>query len=131
MKTKLALFLTVCLVLSLTSCATLFKGTTEEVNFGSNPTGAEVWVDGKLMGTTPINFRLITKKVYLIEFKYQDQTKSVYLNNHVGAGWIVLDVLGGLIPVVIDAVTGAWYSFDQSNVNVDFRAPGAFEPAVL
>jgi hypothetical protein len=131
MKTKLALFLTVCLVLSLTSCATLFKGTTEEVNFGSNPTGAEVWVDGKLMGTTPINFRLITKKVYLIEFKYQDQTKSVYLNNHVGAGWIVLDVLGGLIPVVIDAVTGAWYSFDQSNVNVDFRAPGTFEPAVL
>jgi hypothetical protein len=131
MKTKLALFLTVCLVLSLTSCATLFKGTTEEVNFGSNPTGAEVWVDGKLMGTTPINFRLITKKVYLIEFKYQDQTKSVYLNNHVGAGWIVLDVLGGLVPVIIDAVTGAWYSFDQSNVNVDFRAPGAFEPAVL
>jgi len=131
MKTKLALFLTVCLVLSLTSCATLFKGTTEEVNFGSNPTGAEVWVDGKLMGTTPINFRLITKKVYLIEFKYQDQTKSVYLNNHVGAGWIVLDVLGGLVPVIIDAVTGAWYSFDQSNVNVDFRAPGTFEPAVL
>jgi len=36
-----------------------------------------------------------------------------------------------LIPVVIDAVTGAWYSFDQSNVNVDFRAPGTFEPAVL
>ena len=131
MKTKLALFLTVCLVLSLASCATLFKGTTEEVNFGSNPTGAEVWVDGKLMGTTPINFRLITKKVYLIEFKYQDQTKSVYLNKHVGAGWIVLDVLGGLVPVIIDAVTGAWYSFDQSNVNVDFRAPGAFEPAVL
>ena len=131
MKTKFVLFLAVCLVLSLTSCATLFKGTTEEVNFGSNPTGAEVWVDGKLMGTTPINFRLITKKVYLIEFKYQDQTKSVYLNNHVGAGWIVLDVLGGLVPVIIDAVTGAWYSFDQSNVNVDFRAPGTFEPAVL
>ncbi|HNQ81025.1 MAG TPA: PEGA domain-containing protein [Candidatus Aminicenantes bacterium] len=131
MKTKFALFLAVFLVLSLASCATLFKGTTEEVNFGSNPTGAEVWVDGKLMGTTPINFRLITKKVYLIEFKYQDQTKSVYLNNHVGAGWIVLDVLGGLVPVIIDAVTGAWYSFDQSNVNVDFRTPGAFEPAVL
>lgn len=128
MKAKLLALTVVCLYL--TSCATLFKGTSEEVNFNSNPNGAEVWIDGKIMGHTPVNFKLITKKTYVIEFKYQDQTKTINLNNHVGAGWIVLDVLGGLIPIIVDAATGAWYSFDQKNMNVDFKSPGVFEPAL-
>lgn len=128
MKSKISLVVIVCLCFFLSNCATLFKGTSEEVNFGSNPVGAEVWVDGKMMGKTPINFKLMSKKTYVIEFKLEGQTKVVNLNNHVGAGWIILDVLGGLIPVIIDAATGAWYSFDQKNVNVDFRSPGVFEP---
>lgn len=34
-----------------------------------------------------------------------------------GAGWIVLDVLAGLVPIIVDAATGAWYGLDQDNVN--------------
>ena len=128
MKSKISLVVIVCLCFFLSNCATLFKGTSEEVNFGSNPVGAEVWVDGKMMGKTPINFKLMSKKTYVIEFKLEGQTKVVNLNNHVGTGWIILDVLGGLIPVIIDAATGAWHSLDQKNVNVDFRSPGVFEP---
>ncbi|ETA27261.1 hypothetical protein SJDPG2_04310 [Porphyromonas gingivalis SJD2] len=36
------------------------------------------------------------------------------------AKWVVLDVLGGLIPVAIDAITGNWYGLDQNKLNVDF-----------
>ena len=115
--------------LFVTSCATLFKGSTDAVQFGSNPVGADVWVDGKPMGKTPLNLELVSKKTYVIEFKYEGQTKTVNLTNRVGAGWIVLDVLGGLIPVIIDAVTGDWYQIKQKNVNVDFTAPGRFEPS--
>jgi len=32
-------------------------------------------------------------------------------------GWIILDVLAGLVGVIVDAATGAWYSFDQKNVD--------------
>lgn len=32
-------------------------------------------------------------------------------------GWIVLDILGALVPVVIYAATGAWYSLDQKNID--------------
>jgi len=39
------------------------------------------------------------------------------LNNSVGAGWFVLDILGGLIPIIIDAATGNWYGLDQEHVN--------------
>jgi hypothetical protein len=129
MKNRFSVFLVILCSLYLTSCATLFKGSSEEINFNSNPTGAEVWIDGKMMGHTPYNLNLITKKIYIIEFKFNGQTKTVNLNNHVGAGWVVLDVLAGLVPIIIDAVTGAWYGLDQKNVNVDFRAPGVFVPS--
>lgn len=128
---KIRIFAVIVASLYFTSCATLFKGTSEDINFGSNPSGAEVWIDGKMMGRTPINFQLMSKKTYVIEFKYEGQTKTVNLNNHVGAGWILLDVLAGLVPVIIDAATGAWYSFDQKNVNVDFKSPGLFETTLL
>lgn len=115
--------------LSVTSCATIFKGATDPINFGSTPTGAEVYVDGKLMGKTPIKFELTSKKTYVIDFKFEGQTKTVNLTNKVGAGWIILDVLCGLVPVIVDAATGSWYQLTPKNVNVDFKSPGQFEPS--
>jgi len=120
MKTRILTLGLICIYL--TSCATLFKGTTEEINFNSNPTGTEVWIDGKMMGKTPVKFKLTTKKTYVIEFKYEGyEIQTVNLTNHIGAGWIILDVLAGLVPVIVDAATGAWYSFDEKNVNVTLR----------
>ena len=104
-------------------CATLFKGSTEAISYSSDPSGSRVYVNGQLMGTTPFQLDMKTNQTYTIEFRkdgYQDRT--VVLNNSVGGGWIVLDVLGGLIPVIIDAATGNWYSLDQSNVNAALEA---------
>jgi hypothetical protein len=39
------------------------------------------------------------------------------ITNHVGVGWIVLDVIFGLVPVIVDAATGSWYELDQKIVN--------------
>jgi len=102
----------------LSGCATLFKGTSEEVRFGSAPQKAEVWVNGAKMGETPISLKLESKKTYQIEFR-KEGYKPVQRNitNRVGAGWIILDVLAGLIPIIVDAATGAWYSLDQKNVD--------------
>jgi len=116
-------------LLLVTSCATVFKGATDEVNFASNPAGAEVYIDGKLMGKTPINFELTSKKTYVIDFKFEGKTKTVNLANKVGAGWIILDVLCGLVPVIVDAATGSWYTLSQKNINVDFTSSGRFEPS--
>ena len=117
MKSKIAV---VCIIslLGLTSCATLFKGTTENVDMQSTPVQADVYVNSQLMGKTPLQLKLATKKEYVIEFRAEGyQPRTYHINNRVGAGWIILDVLGGLVPVIIDAATGAWYSFDQDNIN--------------
>ena len=34
-----------------------------------------------------------------------------------GPLWIILDVISEIVPVIIDAATGAWYELDQKNIN--------------
>jgi len=112
--------LKVMLILSIVlvgGCATLFKGSTDGVSFSSDPDGAKVYVNGTLLGTTPVQLELKSENSYSIEFRKEGyENRTVLLNNSVGAGWIVLDILGGLFPIVIDAATGNWYSLDQEHV---------------
>ena len=104
-------------------CATIFKGTNGRVDFMSTPPEAEVWVNGNLMGRTPLKLKLNVKEEYRIEFRKEGfQTEVSLIQNRVGAGWVILDVLTGLVPVIIDAVTGAWYSLDQKNINAVLKA---------
>lgn len=116
MRNKILSIFVLCFFLA--SCALVFKGTKEEVNFGSDPQRAEVYINGVKLGETPFSLELVTKNTYTIEFRKEGyESKSVLINNKVGAGWIILDVVCGLVPVVIDAATGAWYSLDQKNIN--------------
>lgn len=118
MKKVISITLAVAFFLLTSSCATLFKGTSNRVDFSSDPQGAKIYVNGNYMGDTPIRLKLESKRTYNIEFRKEGyQTKTVNITNHVGGGWIVLDILAGLLPVVIDAATGAWYELDQKNVN--------------
>ncbi len=112
------MLLILCLFLLTSSCATVFKGNSNKVNFNSNPQGAQILVNGNYMGDTPIRLKLESKQNYSIEFRKEGyKTKTFNITNHVGVGWIVLDVIFGLVPVIVDAATGSWYELDQKNVN--------------
>jgi hypothetical protein len=119
MKKTSILFFTIILLIPLFSgCATLFGPDKHPLDLSSNPQGAEVIVNGVKKGTTPLELELKADKSYTIEFKkegYQKVTRVV--NTEVGAGWVVLDVLGGLVPVIVDAATGNWNKLDQEAVN--------------
>jgi hypothetical protein len=118
MKRFLSIFLIASLFLLTSSCATIFKGNSSKINFNSNPQGAQIYVNGNYMGDTPILLKLESKQTYNIEFKKEGyKTKAFNITNHVGVGWIVLDVIFGLVPVVVDAATGSWYELDQKIVN--------------
>jgi len=110
-------------VSALVGCATIFKGSTDKVNFSSDPTAAKVYVNGQYMGKTPFEIELQSKHSYAIEFRKQGyEDKTVILTNSVGAGWLVLDVIFGLVPVIVDAATGNWYSLDQKHVTAALEA---------
>jgi len=112
------LILIVLLVILSGGCATLFKGSTEEVNFSSNTSGAKVYVNGVLRGETPLPLKLKSDATYTIEFRKEGfKNRTVVINSDVGAGWIILDILGGGIPIIVDAISGDWHGLDQENVN--------------
>jgi hypothetical protein len=99
-------------------CAAVFTGGRANIEATSNPEGAEVFIDGVSYGKTPVRIKLKTKNEYEILFKkegYQDVKKRI--TNKVGVGWVILDCVCGLVPVIVDAATGAWYRFDQRTVN--------------
>ncbi len=124
MKKKIILFLGVVLIFIgfafyLTGCATIVKGKNSNLVLTSEPKGADVYVNGFHKGKTPVTLKLESENSYTIEFRKEGyETQSVFISNKIGVGYVVLDVLLGLVPVIIDAATGSWYELDQENINI-------------
>ncbi|HVH11713.1 MAG TPA: PEGA domain-containing protein [Longimicrobium sp.] len=110
--------------MSLSACGALFNGGPANVAVNSNPAGAEVWVDGTNHGVTPMMLSLSKSQNHTIILRrpgYQEATAVV--NRKLSTGYLILDILGGLIPVIVDASTGSWYVLETNNVSVNL--PGS------
>jgi hypothetical protein len=115
----------VCAALTTSGCATLFGSGPTRVDLRSDTPGADVYVDGSHRGKTPLTLALDNKKPVTVTFKMagrRDQT--VNLRTKVRPAFVVLDVIGGLVPVIVDAATGEWKRLDPKTVNVTMTAPG-------
>lgn len=109
------------ILLTLTGCATLLKRKTTDVDFISKPAGAKVYVDGDYIGTTPTELQLDNKKSYVVVFKLGDgREKTYHLTSSVRPVWVVLDIIGGVVPIAIDAITGEWNMLSGDKVKVAF-----------
>jgi hypothetical protein len=96
-----------CILLS--GCAALFGSSQKDFDFHTNPQGADVFLDGNRLGTTPLQVNLSNHKQYTFVFKKTGYKEtSCTLSKGTGGGWVVLDVLGGLAPLVVDAATNSW-----------------------
>jgi hypothetical protein len=120
MRTIVSVILVFSLALWMTGCATIFKGSTDAIGVNSNPSGARVYADGaEVCSSTPCEVKLKSNKSWNILIKMDGyKEKTVMVSNSVGAIWIILDILAGLVPIIIDAATGSWYHFDRNMVTV-------------
>jgi uncharacterized protein YceK len=121
MKTAMVLMLSISVLLY--GCATVFKGNKSEVGLTSAPEGAKIIVDGAERGITPATLSLDSGKNYQIRFvKDGYQETAVYVQGSVEAVWVVLDIVPGIllgfIPVLVDAITGAWSDLEPAAVSV-------------
>jgi len=97
-----------------TGCATILSPGPDVVEFGSEPSGAEVIVNGQGMGHTPVTLHLRPEKAYTVTFRKAGyEPATVTLTTHVQAGWVVLDIFAGVVGVAIDSATGKWRAFDS------------------
>ena len=115
-------FLAALLVLVLAGCGTLFIPANTDVTVHSNPVEATVTIDGVDHGTTPVTLNLNNKKPHtIIISKPGYDSVTCQLNTKIKGSVVVLDVLGGLLPVVVDAATGGWKKLEKTECSVQLR----------
>lgn len=116
---------------ALTSCATIVCGPTQEIEINSNPPGASVEVTNRYglqeaKGTTPFAVELERKgpRPYKALFKldgYEDQTALIKKSSW-GNNWVFGNLIfGGLIGIVVDAVSGSAEKLVPKSVNVQME----------
>ena len=126
-------------LLAISACGTLFNGGPANVAFNSNPSGATILIDGAERGTTPATLALAKNRSYNVTFRlpgHQDATTEI--TRKMAGGYLILDILGGLVPVIVDAATGGWYVLGTNNVSMNLtqqqasiESQGQLAPAEL
>jgi hypothetical protein len=97
------------LALLSTGCAAIFGTKQKQFDLQSSPSGAEVYLDGTRLGTTPVKSQLSNQKEHTFVFRKAGYKEvSCTLARGTDGGWVVLDILAGLVPVIIDAATNSW-----------------------
>ena len=66
MRHKLNAILIVFALVLAGGCATIVKGTNQKIPIGSSPSNADIYVDGNLMGSTPLDVQISRKRDHLV-----------------------------------------------------------------
>jgi hypothetical protein len=105
-------------------CATVTRGTTEDVVFSSEPSGAQMTTSLNHSCTTPCTIEIKRRDKFTATFRLGEQEKQVFVDTVVagegvaaGAGNILI---GGLVGATVDVVTGAGVDHTPNPVHVVF-----------
>ena len=116
---------------SLGACSTIIHGSTQDVEFVSEPPGAFVEVDGKHAGTTPCEVELKRKQTHtatLTHPRYPNDPRTFRLEPHFNGATLGNLLLGGIIGIGVDAASGANYSLSPDPVIVTWETPKEVRP---
>ncbi len=120
--------LTLTLAATLSGCATIVAGGPDSIPINTNPPGAYVYVNGEVVGQTPMVLDLdrgrsrADIRIDYPGFQPVQFTRYKSLN-----GWIVGNFFLGLWPVLIDIATGNWQHFDEDPIAIGLT-PGQAPP---
>jgi hypothetical protein len=110
---KSVLLLALAVTPALNGCATIFAADRTTINVNAAP-GTPIMLDGQPAGVAPAAIVVDNHKSHVIS----SPTNSCQLVTSVGGGWVVLDVLVGLAPLLVDAITGEWGTLNLNSCNV-------------
>lgn len=104
-------------ILLMTGCGAI-TGLNSEVKFDSKPQGADVILNNQTMGKTPIKLKLKNDTDYNVVLRYSGYADyNAFVDSDISAGAIVTDIifLGGVVGIVVDAITGGFYKNKKLN----------------
>ena len=130
MKAQIGVFV---VALSQSGCATMLKGTNEQIMVTSDPSGANVNVNGQGEGTTPYVANVPSKQNLEIEVsKPGYQPTTVADNTSFRWGYEIWSFVEFVIPLGVDMADGAAWGHDQkmvaAHLNPVSQAPVALQP---
>jgi hypothetical protein len=140
---RLSIMTPVLLSFFLTGCATLIKGYYDEVpvlNYHEGMTitnhyGERIVVHDKIRTNAVANpyaaaqknvdtlivgkiIMLATSENHVLKINDGVKEKTVTARRQVGLGWLFLDTVLGVYPMIVDAYTGCWHKFEHIDLAV-------------
>lgn len=117
------LFLVLSISMILTSCATIMHGTTQSIGISSNPSNANVWVDSKYMGNTPIIVDMSRKNNHIVRIDLEGYQPYEATFSKQLSCWVFGNVVfGGVIGLAVDAISGGIYRLTPEQVQAELRS---------
>lgn len=124
-KTIFSCLLTSSLLLS--SCATIISGSKQNVKFSSNPASATIFIDEVEVGKTPFELKLARNSEHDVLIKLDGyQNYQTTLTKKFNAWYLGNILIGGLIGLIIDPITGAIYNLSPNEINAQLTAGTVF-----
>jgi uncharacterized protein YceK len=118
------------IVVLLSGCATILSGGPDAVSISTNPPGAAVFVDNMQVGQTPTVVTLDRSRsmghirIELPGFQPVVMQRSKSMN-----GWFIASICLGILPAIIDLITGDWQGFDDTPIAIGLAPlPGGYAP---
>lgn len=108
------------LFLSLPGCGVVFGGTSQNVELASSPDAARVTVEP--MGqelTTPTVVSLERDRDYILTLEKEGyESRQVKIGHNLRGAVLAGDILLGLVGLLVDGLTGAWFELEPKRVDV-------------
>lgn len=120
--------------LTVSACATVTRGNSDDVVFTSEPSGATLTTSIGFTCTTPCVIDIKRRQAFTAQFQQGGETRSVTVASKVGGGGVATaagNVLaGGVIGIAVDASSGATLEHVPNPVHADFTKPQSQAQAI-
>jgi hypothetical protein len=118
--------LAVSAMLTLTACATIMHGSSQDVGISSNPTGATVTIDNQSPGQTPYIAHLSRKDNHVVKVDLAGYAPAELTLTRKTSGWVWGNILfGGIIGLAVDAMTGGLYNLTPEQLSATLTSQKA------
>jgi len=111
-------------ILIIAGCATIIKGTSQDISIQSNPSSGKIIIKTSggvevFNGVTPATAKLAKKHEYVVTVQLAGYKDGTVMIGQSFEAWTIGNLLcGGVIGLVIDAVDGAMWKLEPDQIMV-------------
>lgn len=111
---------------TLTACASIMHGTSQDIGISSSPTGAAVTVDNAGTGQTPYVAHLSRKDTHIVKLSLPGYAPAEMTLTRKTSGWVWGNIVfGGIIGLAVDAMAGGLYDLTPEQLTATLASQKA------